>query len=49
MRRKYSPPHHPQPGLFDGLDDFNERLDRGFEIIPPERMADIACTETGNR
>ncbi len=42
MRRKYSPPHHPQPGLFDGLDDFNERLDRGFEIIPPERMADIA-------
>lgn len=44
MRRKYSPPHHQQPGLFDGLDDFNERLDRGFEIIPSERMADIART-----
>ncbi|MCI9172158.1 MBL fold metallo-hydrolase [uncultured Duncaniella sp.] len=41
MRRKFSP-SLDLPGLFDSLDDFNERLDPGFEIIPPEKMADIA-------
>lgn len=41
MRRKYSPPPQ-QPGLFDKIDDFSERLDSGFEIIPPEKMEDIA-------
>lgn len=41
MRRKYSPPSQ-QPGLFDGMDDFAERLDANFEIIPPEKMQHIA-------
>lgn len=40
MRRKFSIPQ--QPGLFDGLDDFNERLDPDFEIIPPDTMQHIA-------
>lgn len=43
MRRK----HHPsiqQPGLFDSLDDFTERLDPGFEIIPADEMQRIAST-----
>ena len=43
MRRKFSIPPQ-QPGLFDGLDDFNERLDPDFEIIPPEKMQHIAET-----
>lgn len=43
MRRKYSPPPQ-QPGLFDRIDDFTERLDADFELIPPEKMRDIAKT-----
>lgn len=43
MRRKYSPPPQ-QPGLFDRIDDFSERLDSGFEIIPREKMEHIAKT-----
>ena len=40
MRKKRNP-HNSQPGLFDGLDDFVERLDPGFEIIPPKEMERI--------
>lgn len=43
MRRKYSPPPQ-QPGLFDRIDDFTERLDTDFELIPPEKMQHIAKT-----
>lgn len=43
MRRKYSPSSQ-QPGLFDKIDDFNERLDSGFEFIPPEKMEHIVRT-----
>lgn len=31
-----------QPGLFDSLDDFVERLDPEFELIPPKEMERIA-------
>lgn len=30
------------PGLFDSLDNFQERADGDFRIIPPEKMRDIA-------
>ena len=29
------------PGLFDGLDDFQERMDGDFEVIPAKKMDDI--------
>lgn len=29
------------PGLFDGLDDFQERMDGGFEVIPAKKMDGI--------
>lgn len=29
------------PGLFDGLDDFQERMDSDFEVIPAKRMDEI--------
>ena len=41
MRRKNNSSPY-QPGLFDSLDDFTERLDTGFEIIPAEKMQQIA-------
>ncbi len=40
--RKKKHPLTSQPGLFDGLDDFVERLDPDFEIIPPKDMERIA-------
>ena len=43
MRRKHSTSVY-QPGLFDSLDDFSERLDPDFEIIPADRMQHIART-----
>lgn len=45
MRRKYSPSIN-QPGLFDGLDNFAERLDKEFEFIPPGEMDKIARAHT---
>lgn len=47
MRRKFSSKPHRLPGLFDNLDDFSEHLDKDFEIIPPERMSDIAKAHAG--
>lgn len=42
MRRK--PALSPlQPGLFDDLDNFKERQDKGFDIIPPDEMERIAA------
>ncbi len=29
------------PGLFDGLDDFQERMDGGFDVIPEKKMQRI--------
>lgn len=44
MARRKSPSRSPlQPGLFDNLDKFDERMDAGFEFIPSERMAEIAA------
>lgn len=40
--RKHRYPLDSQPGLFDGLDDFVERLDPEFELIPPKDMERIA-------
>ena len=45
MRKKKNP-LNSQPGLFDGLDDFAERLDPDFEIIPPKEMERIANRHT---
>lgn len=45
MRRK--PALSPlQPGLFDDLDNFRERQDKGFDIIPPAEMEKIAARHT---
>ena len=33
--------NHNFPGLFDGLDDFQERMDSDFEVIPAKKMDEI--------
>lgn len=40
-RKKFTPPP-AMPGLFDAIENFQERIDGDFQIIPPEDMDRIA-------
>ncbi|MDE5725611.1 MAG: MBL fold metallo-hydrolase [Duncaniella sp.] len=51
MRRKPATSTPSHPALFDDLDNFKERQDTGFDIIPPAEMEKIAerhTTPTGS-
>ncbi|MDE5786032.1 MAG: MBL fold metallo-hydrolase [Duncaniella sp.] len=41
MARRKIQPRSPMPGLFDAIENFQERIDGDFKIIPPDEMEQI--------